>query len=201
MRSYRNRGSVLDAHGAKRTQRGFSLIELMIALVVLAVGMAALGVLFGVAILGNGRSKGDTAGTMLAQTILEQIAAQPASSAANLSVTDCNAAGATTWTVATAAGGAALNSTGQIDFAGQTYAAAPANYKMQFVACGNNGRQATYDVRWNIQNVNKDPTNATVQTRLITVSAQPLAADSATGSSSRPLAFAPPITLRTVGGL
>src|SRR5437016_14223653 len=88
MHSYRNRGSVLDAHGAKRTERGFSLIELMIALVVLAVGMAALGVLFGVAILGNGRSKGDTAGTMLAQTILEQIAAQPASSAANLSVTE-----------------------------------------------------------------------------------------------------------------
>jgi len=73
MRSYRNRGSVLDAHGAKRTERGFSLIELMIALVVLAVGMAALGVLFGVAILGNGRSKGDTAGTMLAQTILNRL--------------------------------------------------------------------------------------------------------------------------------
>src|SRR5438034_9337128 len=117
--------------------------------------------------------------------MLEQIAAQPASSAANLSVTDCNAAGATTWTVATAAGGAALNSTGQIDFAGQTYAAAPPNYKMQFVACGNNGRQATYDVRWNIQNGTKDTTNATVQTSLITVSAQPLPAGTATGITSR----------------
>src|SRR5204862_2168851 len=101
--------------------------------------MAALGVLFGVAILGNGRSKGDTAGTMLAQTILEQIAAQPASSAANLSVTDCNAAGATTWTVATAAGGAALNSTGQIDFAGQTMPPAQPTTKCNLLPAGKMG--------------------------------------------------------------
>jgi len=48
----------------------------------------------------------------------------------------------------------------------------PANYKMQFVACGNGGRQMTYEVRWNIQTV-------TANTRLITVSARPLASASA----------------------
>ena len=180
-------------------ERGISLVELVIAITVLAVGMAGLAVLFSTAIMNNSRSKGDTSGTMLTQTVLEQIAAQPANLAANLTLTDCNTAGATVWPIATTGvaspgSGATINvATGAIDFT-QAYAAVPANYKMQFVACGNGGRQTTYEVRWNI-------TTITANTRLITVSARPLAAASAAGNQNQALLFAPPITLRTIGGL
>jgi Tfp pilus assembly protein PilV len=168
----------------------------MIAITVLAVGMAGLAGLFSMAIMNNGRSKGDTTGTMLAQTVLEKIASQPANNAATLILTDCNPGGATPWTIATAGtaspgNGANLDSTGGIDFT-QAYSAVTANYKMQFIACGNNGRQVTYDVRWNIQTI-------TANTRLITVSARPLAA--ASGGKEQALLFALPITLRTIGGL
>jgi prepilin-type N-terminal cleavage/methylation domain-containing protein len=181
----------------RRTEVGFSLIELLIALAVLAIGMAALAVLFGVAIANNSRSKTDTSGTALAQTVLESIAAEPANNTAALSLTDCNPAGATTWTINTAVGGASLKADGTIDF---SQSPPPANYNMRFVACGNNGRQATYDVRWNIQLAGQDPTGA-MESRLITVSAQPLAEDPAGGGSNQPVLYAQPITLRTVGGL
>lgn len=179
-------------------ERGISLVELMIAITVLAIGMAGLAVLFTTAIMNNSRSKGDTSGTMLTQTVLEQIAAQPANAVANLALTDCNPAGAVAWPIATVGAaspgaGATIDvNTGAIDFT-QAYAGVPANYKMQFVSCGNNGRQVTYEVRWNIQTV-------TANTRLITVSARPLAAATA-GNRNQALLFAPPITLRTIGGL
>jgi prepilin-type N-terminal cleavage/methylation domain-containing protein len=183
---------------SERTACGFSLIELMIAIAVLAIGMSALAGLFTTAVMNNGRSKGDTSATMLAQSVLEKIAAQPASSAAALTLTDCNPSGGTNWTMATAGAaspgaGANLDSnTASIDFT-QSYSAVTANYKMRFVACGNNGRQAIYDVRWNIQTIVAN------RTRVITVSARPQSAGNATSVSN--LMFALPVTLRTVGGL
>ena len=62
----------------RSAERGISLVELVIAISVLAIGMAGLAVLFSTAIMNNSRSKGDTSGTMLTQTVLEKIAAQPA---------------------------------------------------------------------------------------------------------------------------
>jgi prepilin-type N-terminal cleavage/methylation domain-containing protein len=183
----------------KRAEDGFSLIELIIAITVLAIGMAGLGILFSTAIMNNSRSKGDTSGTMLAQTVLEKIAAEPANTAATFTLTDCNPNGATNWTVATAGAaspgsGANINtSTNGIDFT-QAYSGVPANYKMQFVACGGGGRQTTYEVRWNIQTISAN-------TRLITVAARPLAAGSAAGSGNQALLFALPVTLRTIGGI
>ena len=153
-------------------ERGISLVELVIAISVLAIGMAGLAVLFSTAIMNNSRSKGDTSGTMLTQTVLEKIAAQPAYLVANLT--------------------AIVAATGAIDFT-QAYAAVPANYKMQYVACGAGGQQTTYDVRWNIQTISAN-------TRLITVSTRPVAAANV-GNQNQALLFAPPITLRTIGGL
>src|SRR6266849_3298543 len=183
----------------KRAEGGFSLVELMIAITVLAIGMAGLAVLFSTAIMNNSRSKGDTSGTMLAQTVLEKIAAEPANTAATFTLTDCNPSGATNWTVATtgtASPGSGANidtSTNGIDFT-QAYSGVPANYKMQFVECGGGGRQTSYEVRWNIQTISAN-------TRLITVAARPLAAASAAGNGNQALLFALPITLRTIGGI
>ena len=177
---------------------GFSLIELMIAIAVLAIGMSALAGLFITAVMNNGRSKVDTTATMLAQAVLEKIAAQPASSATTFTLTDCNPSGGTNWTIATAGAaspgaGANLDSnTAGIDFT-QSYSAVTANYKMRFVSCSNNGRQAIYDVRWNIQTIVAN------RTRVITVSARPQSAGNTTSVSN--LMFALPVTLRTVGGL
>ncbi len=95
---YAQREPIRFGHSA---ERGISLVELVIAITVLAIGMAGLAVLFSTAIMNNSRSKGDTSGTMLTQTVLEQIAAQPANLVANLTLTDCNTAGATVWPIAT----------------------------------------------------------------------------------------------------
>jgi Tfp pilus assembly protein PilV len=181
----------------RSAERGISLVELVIAISVLAIGMAGLAVLFSTAIMNNSRSKGDTSGTMLTQTVLEKIAAQPANLVANLTATDCNSGGATVWPIATTGAaspgaGANIDNTGAIDFT-QAYAAVTANYKMLYVACGAGGQQTTYDVRWNIQTISAN-------TRLITVSTRPLAAANA-GNQNQALLFAPPITLRTIGGL
>jgi type IV pilus modification protein PilV len=167
-----------------RRQCGMTLIELLIAMTVLAVGMGGMVVVFAAAISGNGRAKFDTSGTMLAQTVLERIATQPANTAANITMTDCNPAGAQNFTIATAPGGAALDANSNIDWT----QAALLNYGMQFVACGNNGRQVTFDVRWNVQTISAN-------SRLITVSARPL------GATNQSVIFAQPITLRGIGGI
>jgi type IV pilus modification protein PilV len=177
-------------------QRGMTMIELLIAMTVLAVGMGGMVAVFAAAIAGNGKAKFDTAGTMLAQTVLERIAAQPQNQAGGppiITMQDCNSAGPQNWPIATAAGGAALDpNTGNIDWIGQTNAAVPANYKMLFVACGNNGRQVTFDVRWNVQTISANA-------RLITVSARPAAG--ATAAGNQPNVFNQPVTLRSIGGV
>ena len=179
-------------------QAGMSLIELMIAMTVLVVGMLALMTLVTTAISSNNRSKLDTTGTMLAQTVLDGIAAQPATLNKTFTVTDCNPAGPTNWTIATA-GPATINdslgaevnaSTGNIDFNAQSYAAVTANYKMLYVTCGVNSTQATYDVRWNVQTLS-------AFTKLVTVSARQIGVS--TTGSNLPF-FSPPITLRTIAG-
>jgi Tfp pilus assembly protein PilV len=175
-----------------------SLIELMIAMTVLVVGMLALMTMVTTAISSNNRNKLDTTGTMLAQTVLEGIAAQPATSNQPFFMLDCDPAGATTWTIATAGGsaiGAARGAdvdanTGNIDFNLQAYSAVTANYKMKYVTCGVSGAQATYDVRWNVRKL-------TNFSKLVTVSARQLGVS--TTGANLPF-FSPPITLRTIAG-
>jgi len=175
------------------TAAGMSMLELVVGMAVLAVGMTAVTGLFHTSILSNNRAKADTSATMLAQTVLEKIAAQPANQAAIISFTDCGGT-PTTWAMATAgaaapgAGADVDGTSGAIDFT-QTYASVPQSYKMQFAGCGAGGRQTTFDVRWNVQTL-------TAHSRLITVAARPLAAE-----ITQPRQFAQPITLRTIGGL
>src|ERR1700733_655123 len=85
----------------RRTQAGMTLIELMVAMVILTVGMGALTTLLVVAMATDNRNSKDTSATLLAQMVVEQISAQPPNSNATISVTDC---AGNVWTVATTGG-------------------------------------------------------------------------------------------------
>jgi Tfp pilus assembly protein PilV len=185
----------------KGGQRGSMLLELLIAIVVLAIGMGGLLVLLVSAMYTNNRSGNDTSSTMLAEHILEQISAQPANLSAALSITDCAGTG---WSVSTAGAvngfgnsgsyggnGAQLTSNAAVDWT-QDYASVPTDYKMKYVACGAGGRQITYDVRWNIVSLNSTNNSS----RMIIVSARPLG-DATVGG----LRYVVPANLRTIGGV
>ncbi len=180
---------------AKRNrQQGMTLIELMIAMTMFVVGLIGVLALITTAISGNGRNKLDTTATLLAQDVLEQMSARLAGPGGPITMQDCNPGGATTWTIQTTAAGApgagaALeSSTGNIDWS-VAYGSVPTGYKMRYVACGANGQQASFEVRWNVRTVNG-------YSNLITVSARPWGAQSSSGSYVR--FFARPATLRTI---
>ena len=166
----------------KRNQQGMTLIELMIALVVLMVGVVGSMALIAYAMGGNGRSKQLSISVVVAQMITEKLSSQKASVSNSMTVIDC--AGNST-TVATAAGGPTLNSSGEEDFT----ATAVTGYQMYYTDCGTSSRQMTYDVRWTI-------TQPTAYTKLIVVSAQLKNANGVTAAKI----FARPVTIRTLVG-
>jgi prepilin-type N-terminal cleavage/methylation domain-containing protein len=129
---------------AARKEHGMTLIELMIAMVVLLVGVVGSMSLVALSIGGNGRNRQQSNSTTFTQMTTEKIASINASSTTTLTITDCNG---TNFTVSTAAGGAALLPSGDVDFS----QAAVANYSMLYTECGSAGLQTVYDVRWNIQ--------------------------------------------------
>ena len=184
----------------RNSQSGMTLIELMIAMVVLAVGMAGVMILLTTAIATNSRNKSDTTGTMLAQMVLEKIAAFPANQAGMLQVRDCRPAalgGPQTFFISTLPGGLALLPDGNINWT-VAQAGVPANYGMIFFACGANGQAAPYDVRWNVQVISSLPgPPVVIYTKLVTVSSRPSGAFGARDAR----AFAPPVTLRTIAGM
>jgi prepilin-type N-terminal cleavage/methylation domain-containing protein len=163
-----------------RNQRGMSLIELMIAMVVLLVGIVGSMTLIAYAIGGNGRSRQQSNSTVISQMVAEKISSQKASLSNNLTITDC--AGNST-TVYTAAGGATLTSGGDADYT----QAAVIGYQMDYKDCGTNGRLMIYDVRWNI-------TQPSGYVKLIIVSTKMKNA----GTDAR--VFALPVTIRTLVG-
>ncbi len=174
------------------------LLELLIAMTVLAFGMGGLLALLVTSIYTNNTARNDTTSTMLAEHVLEQITAEPANSVTGLTITDC---AGTAWNVATTGAavgagnagnyggnGASLNSVGSVDWT-QSYNNVPAGYAMQYVACGAGGRRSVYDVRWDI---------ATMSTysRMVFVSARPSGTSTVGG-----LRFTMPVSLRTIGGM
>jgi prepilin-type N-terminal cleavage/methylation domain-containing protein len=184
----------------RQSQAGMTLVELMIALFILAVGMGALTNLLVVAMAADNRNSKDTSATLLAQMVVEQISAQHPNSTAAISVTDC---AGNAWTIATA-GGASPGGTGATlvtsstaaGYGGidqtQAYSNITAGYAMKYVDCGgvgNTGNPTTYDVRWNVMTVD------TNYTRMVTASARPLNANALGG-----IQFALPINLRAVTG-
>ena len=181
-----------------RREAGMSMIELMIAMVVLAVGLGALSSLFVLASGTDNKNSRGTSAAMLAQLMIEQIAAQSANSSANIVVQDCQF---NLWNVNTAgaafpngAGATLVTNAGSQYYGGidpaQNFAAVPAGYGMQYTDCAINGRQAVYDVRWNVVTIDQ-------YTRLITVTARQVSPAGQLGGKL----FALPVTLRTIGGM
>jgi len=164
-------------------ESGMTLIELMIAMVVLAVGIVASMALVLVAIGTNGSSRQLSNSTALAQMVTERIMAVPSQTSTIVTITDCTN---TAYNVSTSVGGAPLTSTGIVDYSQGTVA----NYNMTYTDCATNGRQSTYDVRWNIQSI----ANSNGYVKLLTVSSQLKSA----GKSA--VIYAPPATIRTVVG-
>jgi type II secretory pathway pseudopilin PulG len=170
-------------------QRGMSLIEMMIACVVLLVGVLAMAALIPLAIGTNSKNRQQSNSTVVAQMLMEKILSVPPG-APTPTLSDCSGAAPTTITASgtpTGSGGTLLSS-GDIDFS-QTPGSAgdPAGYYMLYTACGTNGRQSTYDVRWNI----KTPSP---YVELIVVSAK------LKGSGTNPVLFSPTVSIRSMIG-
>jgi Tfp pilus assembly protein PilV len=187
------RGVALHRHD----QRGMTIVELMIACVVLMVGMLGIAVLFSTAATATSHTKLDTGGTMVAKMVMEQLSAQDPNSTAAISLVDC---GGTSWSMTTTPGaspsgaGASLDSSASsITYGGIDFTQAAVNgYSMNYQDCGTNGQVTTYDVRWNVMTVSS--IGGITYTRMITVAARQK------GNSNRGSYFAIPVTLRTVAG-
>jgi len=172
------------------------LIELMISMVVLTVGLGALLILLISAMYSNKRSGNDTASTMVAEHVIEQITAEGVNSNLPLQITDCanNVLNIATQRAILGAGnsganggnGAALTANGIIDWQNQTFAAVPAGYAIRYVSCGANGRQTTYEVRWNVIQMSGN-------SRLTIIGARPNGSRQLGG-----LKFVMPANLRTI---
>jgi len=168
---------------------GFSLIELMIATVVLSIGLTGGAAVISAAIASNGRARFDTGATALAESAMERIVAIPSRATgtdANTSLKDC---AGTTFPINTALGGSALITQGP--FAGAVDFSKPAlpNYSMQYAVCAR-GATIIYDVRWRV-----DP-GPTPFTQLITVGVR----NAGPGGGSGNRRFALPVRLRTIRG-
>ena len=179
----------------QNSQRGSTLLELMIAMLVLAIGLGAITTMLVVAMASNNKNSHDTSATLLAQMVIEQVSAQNVYSDVPIGTTDC---AGNAWAFSTTPGavgtgsGATLTANGTIDFT-QPYANVPAGYAMLYVDCSNGGGpQTVYDVRWNVMSVS---TNTT--TRMITAAARPTASN-VKGFGS--FYYALPINLRGIGG-
>jgi len=187
----------------KSGEQGFSLMEMMVALTVLAIAMAGGLAMVAVGIGRNTATRMDTTAANVAQTILEDIASEPALGGQNpLTITDCTGNVLSIDTTASVVGGSPVlpapdplqpgSNAGDIDFS----AGPVANYSATYVMCAPNGGQITFDVRWNIQPVAPPAAGGTSWAKLVTVAArQPFT------TNSRAIYYSPPATLRTVTGL
>ncbi|HEV2114535.1 MAG TPA: prepilin-type N-terminal cleavage/methylation domain-containing protein [Terriglobales bacterium] len=170
----------------KNKSSGMTLIELLIALSIAAIGMTSIIGLFVMAMANNSRSHRDTTATLLSESVLEQILLAGTNNVANAALTDClnnnfviNTAGG-----AAPGAGAPLTAAGNIDF---SQAAPGNNYSMIYNVCRSNGQTSQYDVRWNVLDMNTAGT--TVYTRQVRVSAKPVGTTAANS-------YILPVTLR-----
>jgi prepilin-type N-terminal cleavage/methylation domain-containing protein len=191
-----------------RSARGMTLIELMIAMGVLAIGLPATMLMLVIGIQADSSSKTDTTATVLDQEVIEKFTTlknYPKNNTVN--IYDCStASGATGHYVlgnlyqgATPGSsvGAATNAAGNIDWTQAAPAlatSAAAGYAMHYQTCSGE----TYEVRWSIYYMGTAA--APSKLSILTVSARPLSAVSAAarGTLNQAILYAQPVTLRTM---
>ncbi|PYY00311.1 MAG: hypothetical protein DMG64_17235 [Acidobacteria bacterium] len=180
---------------------GFSLIELLIAMIVLVVGLLGGMIVILTAIASNARNRFDTAAVALAQSTMDRIVVLTISAGIQTtSITDCDG---TAHSMTTAPGGAPLvdlsgisNGVQAIDFTQNPVA----GYQMLYKLCATGaadglptGNPQLYDVRWNVSN----PINGG-STELVLVAAKNVTED---GNGARQTRFFNvPATLRALRG-
>lgn len=173
----------------RSTQRGFSFLELMIAMVVLAVGLLGGIAVICAATAGNGRSKLHTTAATLAESTLEKIMALPegvTGTGAQTNMTDCQGNSFTLDTNADPTASPLVSTFGGVQV---NFSQPPSpGYSMLYAVCSA-GQAVSYDVRWRIE------PGPTPSTQLVTVSAKALP-----GTATPAAAFVPPVTLRGLRG-
>jgi prepilin-type N-terminal cleavage/methylation domain-containing protein len=173
---------------ASKNARGFTLVELTVAMFVLTVGVLGGMIMILLGMTRDNTSRLDTTATNAAQAVLEAISAVPANIDTPLPVTDC---ANNTFTVTTAGAtgngtGATLLANGDVDF----QSAAVTNYQINYTVCNTNGLQTVYDVRWHITTL---PSGA----KLVIVAA----GHPTSYNRSHAMAYIAPISLRTIVGM
>ncbi len=191
-------------HRARLGERGMSLLELVIAMVVLTVGMLGSMIMILTGMQSNSRNKTDNAATVLDQEILEMFATlKNYPRTGSVIIYDCALSGGSAnqhlaslvqGTYASGGNGAPLTSTGDIDWTQATPTLATsstAGYAMRYQTCSGD----IYEVRWNIMDGNSSlPSGAVSRISLLTVSSREIAQ----AGSKLGMLVAPPTTLRTL---
>lgn len=178
-----------NKHSRKNTG-GFTLVELTVAMFVLAVGVLGGMIMIVLGMSRDNTNRMDTTATNAAQAVLEAISAVPANIDATLPLTDC-ASNNFSVTTAGATGngtGATLNANGngEVDFT----QAAVTNYQINYTVCNSNGQQTAYDVRWHITTL---PSGA----KLVIVAA----GHPTSYNQSHAISYIAPVSLRTIVGM
>lgn len=115
METFKHRGGAV-----RNPEAGFTLLEMMIASMVLLIGLTAGMMLMVIAIANDNRSKTDSSATVLSQMTLETIGAVSANAITSMTIVDCNpttsSASHTISTAGSTSGSGAPLSGGAIDF-------------------------------------------------------------------------------------
>lgn len=168
---------------SRKNAKGFTLVELLVAMVVLTIGVLGGMVMILLGMTRDNTSRMDTTATNAAQAVLEAISAVPSGTNVTLPLTDC---ASNNFSVTTAGGGATLAANGDVDFT----VAAVANYQINYTVCSSNGLQTAYDVRWHVTTL---PSGA----KLVIVAA----GHPTTYNKSHAMAYIAPVSLRTIVGM
>jgi len=176
-------------HSLRSAQSGISVIEVLVATLVLMICSLGIVGMISASIVTNNRNKLDSTGTMLTQAVIERVKSTIIGSGTS-SLVDCTG---TTWTIDTSPGGAALSGS-KIDF---TETTPPTDYHMNYVVrspCSSTGTEiTTYDVRWHVELVG-DPLTLPTNTFLITVGAR------MQGHSEGNMFYSLPVNFRVMAG-
>jgi prepilin-type N-terminal cleavage/methylation domain-containing protein len=184
-------------------QSGFSMIELLLAMIVLVIGLLGGMIVILTAIASNAQNRFDTAAVALAQSTMDRVIVLTASSSSqSTDVTDCNGTVHTVSTVGSdypGPGAPLTNISGTVTgLQSIDFTATPVTgYQMLYTLCAGNGigNNQVYDVRWNIINTSTGNSNA----QLVYVAAKNVA-ESGNGLNGQTRFFAIPITLRGIRG-